>query len=190
MLLGNDFIYIFGRILDANGSVLTFVTPFLYYLNSKNAKMGISIFELSEVIQWKFLLKGDMDLHWWFLLLKEGQGCISLKSIAEENNLSDLYLEQLVGPLRNAGLIRSVRGAKGGYQLRVPAEEISAGDIIRLLEGPITFVESIESEPPAQKQLWIRMRDAVRDVLDNTTLKYLAEYVDTSEDLDGYMFYI
>ncbi|ABD30805.1 hypothetical protein JMUB7552_13560 [Staphylococcus aureus] len=41
----------FGRILDANGSVLTFVTPFLYYLNSKNAKMGISIFELSEVIQ-------------------------------------------------------------------------------------------------------------------------------------------
>ncbi|PWZ67893.1 transcriptional regulator, partial [Staphylococcus pseudintermedius] len=117
-------------------------------------------------------------------------GCISLKSIAEENNLSDLYLEQLVGPLRNAGLIRSVRGAKGGYQLRVPAEEISAGDIIRLLEGPITFVESIESEPPAQKQLWIRMRDAVRDVLDNTTLKYLAEYVDTSEDLDGYMFYI
>lgn len=49
------------------------------------------------------------------------------------------------------GLIRSVRGAKGGYQLRVPAEEISAGDIIRLLEGPITFVESIESEPPAQK---------------------------------------
>ncbi len=61
----------------------------------------------------------------------------------------------------------------------MPAEEISAGDIIRLLEGPITFVESIESEPPAQKQLWIRMRDAVRDVLNNTTLKYLAEYVDT-----------
>ena len=83
--------------------------------------------------------------------------CIT-KTIAEENKLSDLYLEQLVGPLRNAGLIRSVRGAKGGYQLRVPSEEITAGDIIRLLEGPITFVESIDSEPPAQKQLWIRMR--------------------------------
>ena len=75
--------------------------------------------------------------------------CI-IKTIAEENHLSDLYLEQLVGPLRNAGLIRSIRGAKGGYQLRVPSEEISAGDIIRLLEGPIT-VESIDSEPPAQK---------------------------------------
>ena len=90
----------------------------------------------------------------------------------------------------NAGLIRSVRGAKGGYQLRVPADEIKAGDIIRLLEGPITIVESIESEPPAQKQLWLRMRDAVREVLDNTTLKYLADYVETDDKLDGYMFYI
>ena len=92
--------------------------------------------------------------------------------------------------LKNAGLIRSVRGAKGGYQLRVPADEIKAGDIIRLLEGPITIVESIESEPPAQKQLWLRMRDAVREVLDNTTLKYLTDYVETDDKLNGYMFYI
>lgn len=95
-----------------------------------------------------------------------------------------------MGPLRNAGLIRSIRGAKGGYQLRVPSEEISAGDIIRLLEGPITIVESIDSEPPAQKELWLRMRDAVREVLDNTTLKYLADFVESDNDLDGYMFYI
>ena len=124
------------------------------------------------------------------LAKREGQGCVSLKTIAEENHLSDLYLEQLVGPLRNAGLIRSIRGAKGGYQLRVPSEEISAGDIIRLLEGPITIVESIDSEPPAQKELWLRMRDAVREVLDNTTLKYLADFVESDNDLDGYMFYI
>ena len=129
----------------------------------------------------KISTKGRYGLTLMISLAKrEGQGCVSLKTIAEENKLSDLYLEQLVGPLRNAGLIRSVRGAKGGYQLRVPSEEITAGDIIRLLEGPITFV----------KQLWIRMRDAVRDVLDHTTLKYLADYKDTNEDLEGYMFYI
>lgn len=139
----------------------------------------------------KISTKGRYGLTLMISLAKrEGQGCVSLKTIAEENNLSDLYLEQLVGPLRNAGLILSVRGAKGGYQLRLPSEEITAGDIIRLLEGPITFVESIESEPPAQKQLWIRMRDAVRDVLDNTTLQYLAEYKETDQNLDGYMFYI
>ncbi|EKU49965.1 cysteine metabolism transcriptional regulator CymR [Staphylococcus massiliensis] len=123
------------------------------------------------------------------LAKKEGSGCVSLKTIAEENGLSDLYLEQLVGPLRNAGLIKSVRGAKGGYQLRTPAEEITAGDIIRLLEGPITIVEGIESEPPAQQQLWLRMRDAVKEVLDETTLKYLANYQE-KDALEGYMFYI
>ena len=139
----------------------------------------------------KISTKGRYGLTLMISLAKrEGQGCVSLKSIAEENSLSDLYLEQLVGPLRNAGLIRSVRGAKGGYQLRVPADEIKAGDIIRLLEGPITIVESIESEPPAQKQLWLRMRDAVREVLDNTTLKYLADYVESDEKRDGYMVYI
>ncbi|MDU3185502.1 MAG: Rrf2 family transcriptional regulator [Staphylococcus epidermidis] len=108
----------------------------------------------------KISTKGRYGLTLMISLAKrEGQGCVSLKTIAEENKLSDLYLEQL-------------------------------GDIIRLLEGPITFVESIDSEPPAQKQLWIRMRDAVRDVLDHTTLKYLADYKDTNEDLEGYMFYI
>ncbi|ANZ33217.1 MULTISPECIES: cysteine metabolism transcriptional regulator CymR [Staphylococcus] len=138
----------------------------------------------------KISTKGRYGLTLMISLAKrEGQGCVSLKTIAEENNLSDLYLEQLVGPLRNAGLIRSVRGAKGGYQLRVPADEIKAGDIIRLLEGPISFVESIDSEPPAQKELWLRMRDAVREVLDGTTLKYLAEFND-SDKLDNYMFYI
>ena len=139
----------------------------------------------------KISTKGRYGLTLMISLAKrEGQGCVSLKTIAEENHLSDLYLEQLVGPLWTAGLIRSIRGAKGGYQLRVPSEEISAGDIIRLLEGPITIVESIDSEPPAQKELWLRMRDAVREVLDNTTLKYLADFVESDNDLDGYMFYI
>ena len=137
----------------------------------------------------KISTKGRYGLTLMISLAKERARCVSLKTIAEENHLSDLYLEQLVGPLRNAGLIRSIRGAKGGYQLRVPSEEISAGDIIRLLEGPITIVESIDSEPPAQKELWLRMRDAVREVLDNTTLKYLADFVESDNDLDGYMFF-
>ncbi|MDO5374614.1 cysteine metabolism transcriptional regulator CymR [Staphylococcus rostri] len=138
----------------------------------------------------KISTKGRYGLTLMIALAKrEGTGCVSLKTIAEENNLSDLYLEQLVGPLRNAGLIRSVRGAKGGYELNMPSEEITAGDIIRLLEGPLTIVERIESEPPAQQQLWLRMRDAVKDVLDQTTLQSLAAHEDTA-NLEGYMFYI
>ncbi len=138
----------------------------------------------------KISTKGRYGLTLMISLTKRyGKGCTSLKSIAEENNLSDLYLEQLVGPLRNAGLIKSVRGAKGGYQLQKAPSEITAGDVIRLLEGPITPVEGIEDEPPAQQQLWIRIRDAVKEVLDNTTLEYLANYTNEDE-LEGYMFYI
>ncbi|MCO4340953.1 Rrf2 family transcriptional regulator [Staphylococcus agnetis] len=138
----------------------------------------------------KISTKGRYGLTLMIALAKrQGTGCVSLKTIAEENQLSDLYLEQLVGPLRNAGLIRSVRGAKGGYELKMPADEITAGDIIRLLEGPITIVERMESESPAQQQLWLRMRDAVKDVLDQTTLQSLAEYHE-KDYLEGYMFYI
>ena len=68
-------------------------------------------------------------------------------------------------------------------------KEVTTSEIIRLLEGPITPVEGIEDEPPAQKQLWIDIRDAVKKVLDETTLYDLMHYKESSP-LEGYMFYI
>lgn len=123
------------------------------------------------------------------LARKYGEGPISLKSIAEEKDLSAHYLEQLAAPLRNAGLIRSVRGAYGGYILASEPSEISAGDIIRVLEGPITPVEGIEEEEPAQQALWLQIRDVVKDVLDTTTLQDLIQH-DHREPQKEYMFYI
>ncbi|MBU8695668.1 cysteine metabolism transcriptional regulator CymR [Bacillus pumilus] len=123
------------------------------------------------------------------LAKKHGEGPTSLKSIAQNNNLSEHYLEQLVSPLRNARLVKSIRGAYGGYVLAHEPNEITAGDIIRVLEGPISPVEVIENEEPAKRELWIRIRDAVKDVLDNTTLEDLASYSDDGNQ-DAYMFYI
>lgn len=123
------------------------------------------------------------------LAKKHGEGPTSLKSIAQNNDLSEHYLEQLVSPLRNARLVKSIRGAYGGYVLAHEPNEITAGDIIRVLEGPISPVEVIENEEPAKRELWIRIRDAVKDVLDNTTLEDLASYKD-DEDQEAYMFYI
>lgn len=123
------------------------------------------------------------------LARKFGDGPRSLKSIAEEKDLSAHYLEQLAAPLRNAGLIKSVRGAYGGYILVDEPASISAGDIIRVLEGPITPVEGIEEEEPAQQELWLRIRDVVKDVLDKTTLQDLIEH-DDREQQKEYMFYI
>lgn len=123
------------------------------------------------------------------LARKFGEGPTSLKVIARENDLSEHYLEQLAAPLRNAGLIRSIRGAYGGYVLAQDPKEITSGDIIRVLEGPITPVEGIEDEEPAKQALWMRIRDAVKDVLDTTTLDDLVHYGD-DEPKESYMFYI
>ncbi len=123
------------------------------------------------------------------LAKKHGEGPISLKTIAQTNDLSEHYLEQLIAPLRNAGLVKSIRGAYGGYVLGEVPSKITAGDIIRVLEGPISPVEGIEDEEPAKRELWMRIRDAVKEVLDNTTLEVLSNYTDNGES-DSYMFYI
>lgn len=123
------------------------------------------------------------------LAKKHGEGPTSLKSIAREHELSEHYLEQLIAPLRNAMLVKSVRGAYGGYMLTKEPADITAGDIIRVLEGPISPVEVLEDEEPVKRALWIKIRDAVKDVLDNTTLEYLANYKEEG-DMQDYMFYI
>ncbi|GAF65877.1 cysteine metabolism transcriptional regulator CymR [Alkalihalobacillus trypoxylicola] len=123
------------------------------------------------------------------LAKKSGEGPVSLKSIAKEYDLSEHYLEQLIAPLRNAMLVKSVRGAYGGYMLSKEAKDITAGDIIRVLEGPISPVEVMENEEPAKRDLWIKIRDAVKEVLDQTTLDDLANF-DSDEEQEYYMFYI
>ncbi|WLR49963.1 Rrf2 family transcriptional regulator [Bacillus tianshenii] len=138
----------------------------------------------------KISTKGRYGLTIMIALAKKtGDSPTSLKSIAQEYNLSEHYLEQLIAPLRNAGLVKSIRGAYGGYILAKDAESITAGDIIRVLEGPISPVEVIDDEEPAKRDLWIKIRDAVKDVLDTTTLQYLADYDDDAEQ-EAYMFYI
>lgn len=123
------------------------------------------------------------------LAQRVGEGPTSLKSIAQRHDLSEHYLEQLVAPLRNAELVKSIRGAYGGYILTKKPEEITAGDIIRVLEGPISPVEFEEEEDPAKRNLWLKIRDAISEVLDSTTLQDLISYQDDGS-VGSYMFYI
>jgi len=137
----------------------------------------------------KISTKGRYGLTIMIELAKRfGEGPISLKTIAQTHDLSEHYLEQLISPLRNAGLVKSVRRAYGGYILAHEPANITSGDIISVLEGPISPVEGIEDEEPAKRELWIRIRDAVKEVLDSTTLEDLANHSD--DDQASYMFYI
>jgi len=138
----------------------------------------------------KISTKGRYGLTIMMELAKNfGEGPTSLKSIAEKHQLSEHYLEQLVAPLRNSGLVKSIRGAYGGYILAAAPEQINTGDIIRVLEGPISPVDFTEEDDPAKRDLWIRIRDSIATVLNSTTLAHLIQYQDSGEN-DDYMFYI
>ncbi|SRR5690625_465573 len=137
----------------------------------------------------KISTKGRYGLTIMMELARQfGQGPVSLKTIATSKNLSTHYLEQIATPLRNADLIKSIRGAYGGYVLTNEPNDIYVGEIIRVLEGKITPVEGIKNDEPALQTLWIQIRDAVKDVLDGTTLQQLIDK--DEEKKDSYMFYI
>lgn len=77
------------------------------------------------------------------------EGPVSLKEIAERQDVSMKYLEQLVRPLASSNLLVSIRGQHGGYTLARPAEEISAGDILRSAEGDVAPVHCLEENAEA-----------------------------------------
>ncbi len=102
---------------------------------------------------------------------------MALKHVAEAQDISQHYLEQIASNLRRAGFIRSVRGAFGGYKLARTPELISTLDVVEAMEGSIAPVECIEDSSSCShisacgtENLWRRVDFAIRDVLGNTTL--------------------
>ena len=81
----------------------------------------------------------------------EGEKCVSLKSIAQRQGIPENYLEQLMAVLKRAGVVKSVRGAQGGYILNKKPEKISVGDLLKILEGSLALVDCIENQPPKKK---------------------------------------
>lgn len=118
-----------------------------------------------------------------------GTGPISLAEMADHESLPRPYLEQLVSSLREAGLVRSTRGARGGYELARDPAEIRMSEVIVALEGPITPMVCASDGPDADaahggcdrvsfchvQGLWIRVREAVVQALDSMTLLELAQ---------------
>lgn len=114
-----------------------------------------------------------------------GSGPTSLTTVAQSSSVPPAYLEQLIGPLRKAGLVISKRGAHGGYELARDPAEINIGEIYRVLEGPVAPMECVSEEEPeelcplidgcATRLAWMKVRDSIVDVLDSTTLADLLE---------------
>jgi len=109
-----------------------------------------------------------------------GRGPLSLSEIAQAGELPLSYLEQLFGALRQAGLVEGTRGVRGGYRLTRDPSTITVGEVVRVLEGPIGPVECVvegesadccsRSPGCATKEMWLRVRESILEVLDNTSL--------------------
>lgn len=129
----------------------------------------------------KFSTRGHYGLRAMVALAQaQGQGPLALAEIARAEGLSLGYLEQLMATLRRAGLVEATRGTHGGYRLAAEPDEVTVGDVLRALEGPVAPVEcASEVLGPAvceregacpTRRLWERMRDSIVQVLDSTTL--------------------
>jgi len=127
-----------------------------------------------------------------------GEGPVSLKIIAKRQGISEHYLEQLFAGLRKNGLVKSVRGAQGGYILGREPEDIYVGEIIRVLEGPLAPVDCVAEEDPENchkaescvtRLIWERVRDSIAGVIDSVTLADMVENAADKQSEAGLFMY-
>lgn len=123
-----------------------------------------------------------------------GSAPVSLSAVAESERLPLSYLEHLVAKLRNAGLVTSTRGARGGYSLAKPAGEITLDKVVEALEGQLVPMECFHEHPEgkvlcshesddracATKLLWTRVQGGVTRALAGTTLAELVEFAEAT----------
>lgn len=123
-----------------------------------------------------------------YLAQKAEEGPQPLRAIAQLG-LPDHYLEQLLGSLRKAGLVTTVRGAQGGYQLAKPPDQISVGHIIDAMEGPLNLSEcatECECECPRSegcktRRVWEYLTDSINRLLYSITLQDMLESKEMNE---------
>ena len=116
---------------------------------------------------------------------------LQLRIIAQHQDISVKYLEQLMSILRSAGFVRSMRGAKGGYMLAKAPNQVKLSDVFDCLEGHVTTVECVEDEnycarsaDCVARQVWAQVQEAIKDVLQSITLQDLVDRAKDKKMLD------
>jgi Rrf2 family protein len=108
-------------------------------------------------------------------------GPVKGEHLAEAQDIPLQFLEHILLDLKHAGIVRARRGAKGGYWLAKPADQVNLAEVIRAVEGPIAHVQSAPPESITYRgsaeglqEVWIAVRASLREVLENVTLAELA----------------
>ena len=118
------------------------------------------------------------------IALNDAKTPVRIKDIAERQQISDKYLEQIVSSLNKAGLVKSLRGPQGGYRLTKKPEEYTVGMILRLIEGSLAPVACLDDDINNCTRadrcptliLWEKLYDAISEVVDNITLADLISW--------------
>ncbi len=126
-----------------------------------------------------------------------GEGPIELKEIANKENISLKYLEQVINPLRAGGLVKAVRGSKGGYSLAKPPSEICLYDVIETLEGPLQLVDCL-GDPKAcsrvpscvTRDIWKEVSDGISKIFYSVTLEEMVNRKRDKEENHSPMYQI
>jgi Rrf2 family protein len=126
-----------------------------------------------------------------------GEGPIELKEIAKKENISLKYLEQVIIPLRSAGLVKSVRGSKGGYSLAKSPSGIFLNDLVEILEGPVDLIECLRDPRACQKSsscvtrdIWKEVSEAIYRIFHSVTLEEMVNRKREKEGLNPAMYQI
>lgn len=147
----------------------------------------------------KFSTKGRYGLRAMIdLAVYAKAGQVALNSIADRQNISLNYLEQVISALRKAGLVKSIKGAQGGYMLAKNPEHTTAGDILRVLEGSLSVIDEDEADYSRETAIrncirhciWEKMDDAINAYVDSVNLEELARQYRKINGLDDFMYYI
>ena len=126
-----------------------------------------------------------------------GEGPIELKEIAKKENISLKYLEQVINPLRAAGLVKSIRGSKGGYSLAKPPSDICLYDVVETLEGPLNLLECLRDPKVCQKvpscvtrDIWEEVSEAISKIFYSVTLEEMVNRKRDKEERHSPMYQI
>lgn len=148
----------------------------------------------------KFSTKGRYGLRAMVDLAVYSKGeHVALCSIAERQGISTNYLEQVFSVLRKSGLVKSVKGAQGGYILAEPPSDIKVGRILRALEGPLSVIDdkadsSRDSETGIEQCIrlcvWDKMNEALNELADSLTLEDLVDNYRKLVGMENTMYYI
>ncbi|MGO8987625.1 MAG: RrF2 family transcriptional regulator [bacterium] len=131
------------------------------------------------------------------LASRYGEGPIELKEIARKEDISLKYLEQVINPLRAAGLVKSIRGSKGGYSLAKAPSQICLYDVVESLEGALNLVECLHDSKVCQKtsscvtrDIWKEVSDAISQIFYSVTLEDMVNRRKEKEGRDSATYQI